>query len=170
MKKYGYIVSALLLASALVIIALMSGCASQEAYTGYLDTHKVSSAGYYDAASKPLVDITLPSPTGEPYHIVVNREIKPLAPEQIKDSEWTGPLNSLIRTTGMVGGIWAAGDALGKVTENAGARYTNSQNTTRDTLTNDGDGTLSHVGDVPTTATTTTTETTSEATSTSVEE
>lgn len=138
---------------------LLGGCASQEAYQGYLDGHKANAVAYYQAAGKPLVDITLPSPDPlNPYKIVVNREIKPLQTEQIKDSEWTGPMNGLISAAGMVGGIWAAGDAMKKVTDNSGHNSTVSSKDT--TIHNEGEGTsASYTGDTTTTSTTTTTDT-----------
>jgi len=135
-----------------ISVSLISGCASQEAYQSYVNTHAIASAGYYEAAKQPLVDISLPSPTpGQPYHIVLNREVKPMAPEQIKDSEWTGPINGLISAAGMVGGIWAAGAALSDITANAGnSSYSSSKDVTID---NAGDGTVNFTGDTTTTTT-----------------
>jgi hypothetical protein len=137
------------------VVLFFSGCASTDAYQSYVATHTISSAGYYEAAKQPLVDISLPSPDPlNPYHIVLNREVKPMAPEQIKDSEWTGPINGLISAAGMVGGIWAAGDAMGNIMENAGHNTTTNTETT--TIDNEGDGTVSYTGDTTTTTETTT--------------
>lgn len=147
--------------AALVPLFFFTGCASQEAYQSYVDTHAIASTGYYEAVKTPLVDITLPSPDpNQPYHIKLARDVKPMTPEQIKNSEWTGPINGLISSAGMVGGIWAAGDAIGKITENSGGNTTNSGtiNNSRDSLSNTGAGDLSHTGDV----TSTTTESTQE--------
>lgn len=93
----------------LLIVGMLGGCASQEAYKNYLaafekasDTNKVESA-------KPLVDITLPAPLAAngqpqaPYHVVVNKEYRPMIPQQIKDSEWTGTIMAAIGVTGLVG-------------------------------------------------------------------
>ena len=130
------------------MLVMLTGCASEQAYQTYNDAYRQNAIGYYEASSKPLVDITLPSPDKlNPYHIVVNREVKQMVPEQIKNSEWTGPLNGLISAAGMVGGIWAGGEALDKITKNSGSNssYVNSgtQSTRRDTLSNTGDGTVS---------------------------
>jgi len=134
------------------LMLFLPGCASQEAYQSYTDTHNMSAAGYYRAAEKPLVDISLPSPVaGQPYHIVLNREVKPMVPEQIKDSEWTGPINGLISAAGMVGGSWAAGAALIDITANSGnSSYSSSKDVTID---NAGDGIVNFTGDTTTTTT-----------------
>lgn len=148
---------------------LLAGCASQEAYQGYLDGHKANAAAYYEAAGKPLVDITLPSPDpANPYKIVVNREVKPLPTEQIKDSEWTGPVNGLVSAAGMVGGIWAAGNAMDKVMSHAG--HNSTVNTESTAIDNSGDGSVSYTGDTTTTETTTTTTQTNTATSTEIDD
>lgn len=141
-----------------LMLTMLTGCASQEAYQVYSDTHRASAEGYYRAAEKPLVDISLPSPDPTtPYHIVLNREVKPMAPEQIKNSEWTGPVNGLISAAGMVGGIWAAGDAMSKITDNAG-HNTTTTNTSKDTsISNPGEGSVGYTGDTTTTNTTTST-------------
>ena len=156
----------------LVMFLMLTGCASQEAYKGYLDNHSASATGYYKAAEKPLVDITLPSPIADqPYHIVLNREVKPMAPEQIKDSEWVKPVNGLISAAGMVGGIWAAGDAIGKITENSGHNTTtsiggddNSIGRDNNKLTNAEGGSMNLTGDTTTTTDTTTTSTSTTST------
>lgn len=137
---------------ALCAALFLQGCASQEAYQSYTNTHMISAEGYYRAAEKPLVDISLPSPVaGQPYHIVLNREVKPMAPEQIKNSEWVGPVNGLISAAGMVGGIWAAGEAMSNVADSSGHNSSVATETT--TIDNAGDGTVNYTGDTTTTTT-----------------
>jgi len=160
MKNVGSVISMLLWVAAIVPLFFFIGCASQEAYQSYVDTHAIASNGYYEVVKTPLVDITLPSPDpNQPYHIKLARDVKPMVPEQIKDSEWTGPIKGLISAAGMVGGIWAAGDAMSKITENSGGNTTSSNsgtiNNSRDSLSNDGDGSFSHTGDITSTSTTT---------------
>jgi len=104
----------------LFIALLLSGCASKEAHQQYIDGFKAASAGYYEAANKPLIDLTLPAPDGKEYHLVVNREIKPLTPEQIKDSEWVAPVQGLISATGMVAGAAVIIGGAGHNTETVG--------------------------------------------------
>lgn len=81
----------------LMVVSLF-GCADKQAYQQYVDTFDGNAKAYYDVASKPLMDMKLPAPDGKEYHLVVNREVKPLMPQQIKDSEWTGAV-----TAGIVG-------------------------------------------------------------------
>jgi len=78
-----------LLMCSLVVVNLF-GCADKGAYQQYNDSFDANAKAYYEVAGKPLMDMKLPAPDGKEYHLVVNREIKPLIPQQIKDSEWTG--------------------------------------------------------------------------------
>jgi len=71
-------------------LLVLSGCADKVAYDAYLKSKEKGDSKYYEAASKPLLDVTLPAPEGKEYKIVVNREVKPIETKQIKDSEWTG--------------------------------------------------------------------------------
>jgi hypothetical protein len=91
-----------LLMCSLVVVNLF-GCASQQAHQNYLDAFDASAKGYYEAASKPLMDMKLPAPEGKEYHLIVNREVKPMAPQQIKDSEWTGAVIAGIAGAATVG-------------------------------------------------------------------
>ena len=91
-----------LLMCSLVFVNLM-GCADKAAYTQYNDTFEKNANGYYAVAGKPLMDMTLPAPDGKEYHLVVNREVKPLIPQQIKDSEWTGAVIAGIAGASTVG-------------------------------------------------------------------
>jgi len=108
------------LLTTLFIALLLSGCASKEAHQQYIDGFKAASDGYYQAAQKPLIDLTLPAPDGKEYHLVVNREVKPLTPEQIKDSEWVGPVQGLISVGGAVGGLAVVAGSAGHNTETVG--------------------------------------------------
>lgn len=95
---------------------LLTGCADKEAYQAYMLSFDKAAEGYYLAATEPLLSVELPSPVkDQPYKIVVNREVKPLAPQQIKDSEWVPAVSGLINATGVVGGIWATGEATSKI-------------------------------------------------------
>jgi len=91
-----------LLMCSLVVLNLF-GCADRVAYTQYNDSFDKNAASYYAVAGKPLMDMTLPAPEGKEYHLVVNREIKPLIPQQIKDSEWTGAVIASIAGASTVG-------------------------------------------------------------------
>jgi hypothetical protein len=86
-----------LLMCSLVVVNLF-GCADRAAYNTYNETFDSNAKAYYEVAGKPLMDMKLPAPEGKEYHLVVNREVKPLMPQQIKDSEWTGAV-----TAGIVG-------------------------------------------------------------------
>lgn len=86
----------------LLSFLLISGCADKGAYQNYLGSHEKSADGYYEVAAKPLLDVTLPAPDGKEYKIVVNREVRPLVPQQIKDSEWTGAVTGGIVSTALV--------------------------------------------------------------------
>lgn len=116
------------------IIALgifgLSGCASMEAYQAYQESFEEAAAAYYLAAAEPLVDITLPSPVdGEVYHLIVNRDIDIMAPQQIKDSEWVGPVRAGIGAAGIVWGIYATGSAIeGIASTAAGVTVTGNNN------------------------------------------
>ena len=88
--------------SSIMLSVMLSGCADRQAYNSYLEAKRSNDVAYYEAASKPLVDITLPAPAGQEYKIVVNRDIKPLETKQIKDSEWTGLGTAVVVTAGLV--------------------------------------------------------------------
>jgi len=80
---------------------MLTGCANKEVYKKYVVAESVNRANYYEAAKNtPLVDIKLPAPDGEEYHIIVNQNIQYRAVQQIKDSEWVP-----VATAGVVGGL-----------------------------------------------------------------
>lgn len=91
-----------LLMCSLVVLNLI-GCADKGAYQQYNDSFDANAKAYYEVAGKPLMDMKLPAPEGKEYHLVVNREIKPLMPQQIKDSEWTGAVTAAIVGTATLG-------------------------------------------------------------------
>lgn len=111
----------------LLVVALMllPGCASQEAYQNYLAAFEKASEANKVEAAKPLVDITLPAPLATngqpqaPYRVVVNKDYKPMVPQQIKDSEWTGTVMAAIGITGLVGNHYV--DYKIKQSDNAAA-------------------------------------------------
>lgn len=86
-----------------IMLVGTTGCADKVSYQNYLDTFDGNAKAYYEVASKPLMDMKLPAPDGKEYHLVVNREVKPLQPQQIKDSEWTGAVTAGIIGTTAVG-------------------------------------------------------------------
>ena len=101
-------------------VLLLPGCASMEAYQAYQESFDSAARAYYLAVDTPLIDIELPSPVkGEVYHIVVNRDVDLMAPQQIKDSEWVGPVRAGISAAGVVGGIWVAGNAIADIANSA---------------------------------------------------
>jgi len=135
----------------LVPTLLLIGCADKEAYQEYLSNQNSSNKAYMAAAAKPLIDITLPSPDPTtPYKIVVNREVRPPIVQQIKDSEWVGPLGKLIGTAGIVGGAWVAADGAANLVEAVG-KTAGGGNTT---LNAGGDIRLDNVGNTHTASTT----------------
>lgn len=100
----------------LIPILVLPGCASMEAYQAYQESFDRAAEAYYLAAIEPLIDIELPSPVkGEVYHIVVNRDIDIMSPQQIKDSEWAPVAKAGIGAVGVVGGIIATGNAISDV-------------------------------------------------------
>ena len=112
----------------LCLLLGLSSCASKESYQMYKESFDRASEAYYLAAIEPLVDITLPAPDGESYHIVVNRDIDIMAPQQIKDSEWVGVARSAITTTGAVAGIVAVGNAMSDIANAASGVTVNGDN------------------------------------------
>lgn len=111
------------LALVLVALVMLQGCASRdEAYQGYLKAQGEAQAAYYRAAAQPLVDITLPAPEGQEYHMVVNREIKPMVTEQQKDNEWTKPVTAAVNGLTVYGGIKAGGEFVSAIASGAGTR------------------------------------------------
>lgn len=107
----------------LIPLLLLSGCASDKAYQTYTEAMSPALQAYYAAASQPLLNLTLPAPDRQTYHLLVNREVKPLLPEQIKDSEWTGPVQSLIQAGAIVGGMAVLGGNSGGDTTRVGGDY-----------------------------------------------
>lgn len=108
-------------AMATIFALFLGGCASQEAYQGYLMDQSRANDGYYRAAEKPLLSIKLPSPTeGQPYEIIVGREVKPIQVQQIKDSEWVNPIGKLIGVVGGVAGAAIAADMVKGVAGSGG--------------------------------------------------
>lgn len=101
----------------------LSSCADKEAHKNYVDAQKALGTEYFKAASKPLLDLTLPAPDGKEYKLVVNREVDPVLVQQIKDSEWVGPAQSLISAASVVGGLAVALDGAGTRTETVGGDY-----------------------------------------------
>jgi hypothetical protein len=97
----------------LVILVLsVSGCADPAVYEAYRQSFDRAVEAYTLAAAEPLLSVELPSPVaGQPYKIVVNREIEPMYPEQIKDSEWAPVVQSGVAVAGAVGGTWVLSNA-----------------------------------------------------------
>lgn len=104
----------------LVALVILSGCASEQAYKEYSTSTTSIATAYYKAAERPLLDLKLPAPEGKEYHLVVNREVKQVDIQQIKDSEWTGPVQSLISAAGLVGGAAVVSSGAGSRTETVG--------------------------------------------------
>jgi hypothetical protein len=104
----------------LLSLIAVSGCADRQAFQAYTDAMEPALAAYYAAASQPLLDLKLPAPDGKEYHLLVNREVKPIIPSQIKDSEWTGPVQSLIQAGAIVGGLAVMGGGTGDTTRVGG--------------------------------------------------
>lgn len=95
-----------------VLILTLTGCASQESYEAYRQSFDRAVEAYTLAAAEPLLAVELPSPVeGQPYKIVVNREIEPMYPEQIKDSEWAPVVQSGVAVVGTVGGAYVLSNA-----------------------------------------------------------
>ncbi len=112
----------LFLILSLFFLLPMFGCADQAAFNNYLASFDNAADAYYTAADKPLFEIELPSPQeGKPYKITVNREVKRMAPEQIKDSEWAPVANSAIGVAGGVAGGYIAGETVLGVAEAVGS-------------------------------------------------
>lgn len=98
----------------LLCLALpLAGCADKGAYEAYRASFNDSALLYYEAASTPLLSVELPSPNpGQPYKIVVARDVEPMRPEQIKNSEWAPVASAAIGAVATVGGIYVAGQAI----------------------------------------------------------
>jgi len=96
------------------------GCASETAHKQYAESYEKTASMYYATASKPLLDLTLPAPNGQEYHLVVANRVDPLEPKQIKDSEWVGPVQGLINAAGIVGGLAVVSSGAGTKTESIG--------------------------------------------------
>ena len=101
----------------------LASCANQEAYENYSDAQLAIAEDYYEAAKQPLIDLTLPAPDGKEYKLVVNREVDPMQIQQIKDSEWTAPVQTAINVAGMVGGAAVIINGAGTHTEHIGGDY-----------------------------------------------
>lgn len=122
------------------LLLLLVGCADKGAYNSYLQSFDAAADKHYMAASTPLLSVELPSPVaGQPYKIVVAREVERMQPEQIKDNEWVQPVGAFVRTLGAVGMTWIAVDGAVEVVKTFGqssglqvsgpnARITNSGN------------------------------------------
>lgn len=112
------------LKAALTIAALallLGGCASKESYEAYRQSFDRAAEAYYLTAAEPLVDITLPSPVkGEFYTIKVNREIEPMNPQQIKDSEWAPVASKALGVVGTVGAAYVISNAVVDLADSAG--------------------------------------------------
>lgn len=86
----------------LIVSILLVGCANKEAHKQYLESFDNAANQYYETAKKPLLKLTLPSPKdNDPYEIVIHQEPERMIPQQIKDSEWTGPVTAGL---GILGG------------------------------------------------------------------
>lgn len=96
----------------MALAALLGGCVSKESYEAYRQSFDRAAEAYYLAASEPLLSVELPSPVkDQPYKIVVNREVEPMYPEQIKDSEWAPVVQSGVAVVGTVGGAYVLSNA-----------------------------------------------------------
>jgi hypothetical protein len=96
----------------LIVVLLLPGCASQESYEAYRQSFDRAVEAYTLAATEPLLSVELPSPVkDQPYKIVVNRDIEPMYPQQIKDSEWAPVVQSGVAVVGAVGGTWVLSNA-----------------------------------------------------------
>jgi len=104
----------------LLCVLLMSGCASDVAHKQYADANEKLGIRYLQAAEKPLLSLTLPAPNGGEYKLQVARELKQPTVAQIKDSEWTAPVSSLINATGMVAGAAVVVGGAGHNSESVG--------------------------------------------------
>jgi len=114
-------ISLIVISLATALVLFLGGCASQEAYQGYLAAQGRASDSYYRAVEKPLLSLELPSPVvGQPYKIEVAREVKPLQVQQIKDSEWVNPASKLIGVAGGVAGAAIAADMVKGVAGSGG--------------------------------------------------
>jgi hypothetical protein len=100
---------------------LLGGCASKESYEAYRQSFDRAAEAYYLTASEPLVDIQLPSPVkGEFYSIRVNREIEPLSPQQIKNSEWAPVISKGLGVVGTIGAAYVISNAVVDLADSVG--------------------------------------------------
>ena len=102
-------------------LALLGGCANEDAYRAYLDNHKAAAEAYYLAASEPLLSVELPSPVkDQPYKIVVTREVEQMQPQQIKDSEWAPVAGKALGVVGTVGAAYVISNAVVDLADSVG--------------------------------------------------
>lgn len=113
----------ILMVAVICVGLALGGCASDQAYTGYRDSFDQAAFGYYEAAGKPLVDLSLPAPEGQEYHLVVNRQVEPMLPQQEKDNEWVGPVSGLIDTVKTITGLAVVVNGAGTRTETIHGDY-----------------------------------------------
>lgn len=150
-----------------VLLSSITGCAdravNQANYNAYLAKSDARMTQYYAALkANPLVDITLPGPNGEEYHIKVAQQVKLVTPQQIKDDEslafWGKVLPASIYGLTSFGTSWvnnhyrskdneamwaAIGDMGSGVTLDSGGgdlTLTDSANPFMASLTGDGNG------------------------------
>lgn len=102
-------------------LALLGGCASKESYEAYRQSFDRAAEAYYLAASEPLLSVELPSPVkDQPYKIVVNREVEPMIPQQIKDSEWAPVAGKALGVVGTVGAAYVISNAVVDLADSVG--------------------------------------------------
>lgn len=114
MKTFAKVCVALVLS--LFVLTGFTGCAARQAQT--LDANYAAYVAalqaYANKEHKPMLDLELDE-EGKVKGLKVWKEPPPLNIQQVKDSAphpgWK-VLNSLVRVGGVVGGIWAAGDAM----------------------------------------------------------
>jgi hypothetical protein len=119
----------------LMVSVLLTGCASDRAYEAYGNAY-AAYAGQPDVQTKACEintknAVTLP----EGFNLVcyqANTAANLVPPQQIKDSEWTAPVHSLVGVVGTVGSIAVGGQMLkevvGKVGKYAGHNTAGSYN------------------------------------------
>lgn len=143
--------------AALLSVLLLPGCASQEAYRGYLDASRSSADAYY--GQKPIVTIAC-QPTCTFSSLEVRAPLNYQAPQQIvnENAGFTSLLGNIIPALGLrrpgdaADVIRAAGEAF--KTPNVTTTTSNTSTSTSSTATNTSTTSQSHN---PSNTTTTTT-------------
>jgi len=124
-----------IIALMLLTVMVLAGCASDRAYEAYGSAY-AAYAGRDATQSKSCEIITKNAVTlPEGFNLVcyqASSSANLVPPQQIKDSEWTAPVQGLISAAGTVGSIYAVGamvkDVAKSVGKNAGHNTTGSNN------------------------------------------